>query len=168
MEFYGIDGENVTLAQAAKRNLLVDQKKWAEALWLCSQAVAYLHRHFYLHCDIKGDNIVFNEMNGQFFPIIIDFGKMRKISESKKYKLSSKQKYKYRTYHKHIAPEVVWGTHPPSPASDVYAFGLLISLICHFNTYDDLRKIAVKCIHGTPEKRPNMDAIISDLYIISL
>ena len=60
-------------------------------------------------------------------PVIIDFGKSTTLAKGKLYKLSLRDQEKYRKYHKHIAPEVVRGTHPQSPASDVYAFGLLVT-----------------------------------------
>lgn len=164
LEFYGIGDETVTLAEGAKVNLLKDQNNWAESLWHCTKAIAYLHDRLYIHCDIKGDNIVFNAVDGKNLPILIDFGKMKKVSDAKKYSLSINEQEKYRLRHKHIAPEIVRGTHPHSTASDVYAFGLVISLICHYNKYEDLRCIAVQCIHGTPRRRPVIEEIISQLF----
>lgn len=107
---------------------------------------------------------MFNAVNGKYFPLLIDFGKMKKVSDAKKYTLSLQEQEKYRIHHKHIAPEVVRGTHPHSKASDVYAFGLVISLVCHYTQYEDLRIIAVKCIHGTPCKRPGIGNITSELF----
>lgn len=166
MEFYGINGKTVTIADAAKENLLINQKQWAIALLHCSQAISHLHKNQYLHCDLKGDNIVFNDVDGIFFPVIVDFGKMKKIADVKRYKLTALEQEMYRQKHRHIAPEVVRGISAPSQASDIYAFGLIISLVCYHNKgFEKLRQIAVQCIHGTPHRRPSIEQIITNLEL---
>lgn len=163
MEYYGINGTSLTIAQALEVNLLSDQVEWAEVLLNCSRAIAYMHSKSKIHCDLKADNITLQDVDGKALPVIIDFGKMKNICDAKLKKLSLKDQELYRKHHKHVAPEIVRGTHPPSPAADVYAFGLVISLVCHYNKFEKLRLIAVKCIHGTPEKRPSMGTVIDIL-----
>ena len=154
MEFYGINGRSVTLSKAAKTKLFSTEKEWAKTLLMCSKAIQHLHEKDFIHCDLKGDNIVLSKVSEQYFPVIIDFGKMKKTSEAKIKKLSAKDQDKYSKHHRHIAPEIVRGTHPPTKASDIYAFGLIISLVCFYHKIESLRLIAVSCIHGTPERRP--------------
>jgi serine/threonine protein kinase len=160
MECYGINGKTVTLAEAAKTKLFSTEKEWAGTLKMCAESIHDLHEKDFIHCDLKGDNIVINEINGKYFPVVIDFGKMKKTSEAKLKTLSSKEKEKYAKSHRHIAPEVVEGTHPPTKASDVYAFGLIISLICFYRKIESLRLIAFLCINGNPERRPTVHQII--------
>lgn len=163
MEYYGINGTSVTIARALKGKMLIGQPEWTDVVLQCSKAIAYLHSKGKIHCDLKADNIVLQDSDGVTRPVIIDFGKVKDITTAKTKKLSLVDQEFYRKRHKHIAPEIVRGTHPPSTASDVYAFGLIISLICHYYKFENLRRIAVQCIHGTPEKRPSMDAIITTL-----
>ena len=98
---------------------------------------------------------------GSYMPIIIDFDK------AKKYKLTEKEKEKYSRKYKHIAPEVVWGSHPKSAASDIYSFSQVISLVCFYHKSLELLSIAKQCIDGTPEKRPSIVEIISQLLKIA-
>ena len=61
------------------------------------------------------------------------------------------------------------GTHPQCPASDVYGFGLLLSLLCKYNkTYEPLRKLAFSCINGTPEKRPTTQQLVAALQLVTI
>ena len=129
----------------------------------CAKAISQIHAKGYSHCDLKGDNIVINKVDKDFYPIVIDFGKMQKACEAKIKKLSTIEHKKYSKCHKHIALEVVGGTHPPTKASDIYAFGLIISLVCFYHRIETLRLIGVTCINGTPERRPTIDQIIDQL-----
>ena len=166
-EFYGIDGECVTLANAVKGRLPLNISNWATILGRTSEALSHIHSKGFIHGDIKSDNIVVRGESASYTPVIIDFGKMKKISEAKRYNLSPKEKEKYSSKYKHIAPEVIQGSHPKSEASDIYSLGQVISLVCFYNRSTDLQKIARQCVHGTPEKRPTMLEIISQLYSIS-
>ena len=167
MEFYGIDGHSITLADAAKENILGDLKLWADALMHCSEAINHLHQRNYIHCDLKPDNVVFNKVGEDYLPVIIDFGKMKKVNFAQKKKLSEREKETYYKYHKHIAPEVVEGKQPPSKASDIYAFGQLISLVCYYQRYKEISTIARMCIRGTPDKRPNIQELINAFKLVS-
>jgi hypothetical protein len=44
-----------------------------------------------------------------------------------------KEKEKYSSKYKHIAPEVIQGSHPKSEASDISSLGQVISLVCFYN-----------------------------------
>jgi len=126
----------------------------------CADALYFIHSKEYLHNDLKADNVIINEGNNSLHPIIIDFGKSTTLPKSKVYLLSPRDQERYRKFHKHIAPEVVRGTHPQSQASDVYALGLLLSLLCK---YEPLRKLAFSCINGTREKRPTTRHLVAEL-----
>jgi serine/threonine protein kinase len=165
MECYGIDGQSITLAEAAKTSMFTSERQWVDVILVCAKAISEIHAKGYIHCDLKGDNIVINKdkVGMGFCPIVIEFGKMQKACEAKIKKLSTIEQEKYSKYHKHIAPEVVRGTRPPTKASDIYAFGLVISLICFYHKIENLRLIAVNCINGTPERRHTINQIIDRL-----
>jgi serine/threonine-protein kinase len=152
-EFYGIGGQCVTIGHAAKK-LSLEAKEWAFILEKCAGALAHIHEKGLIHCDIKHNNIILKNSADVREPVIIDFGKMKKAESAKICKLNSKEQDRYLKYYKHIAPEIIWGRRAPSTASDIYSFGQIISLVVYYTKSTDLQKIAKKCIHGTPEKRP--------------
>jgi serine/threonine protein kinase len=164
LELYGLDGECLTLSKTAERKMFLTLSIWANILKDCCFVLSHIHSKNYIHCDIKGDNIMVR--NGAGDAVIIDCGKMKEISKAKIYKLSLKDQERYGKYHRHIAPEVVRGRAKQSAASDIYSLGQVISLICHYNRHEDLRKIAVQCIHGTPSKRPTIESLISQLTLL--
>lgn len=55
------------------------------------------------------------------------------------------------------------GTHPQSTASDIYVFGLLLSLLCKNKPYEPLCELAFACINGSPEKRPSTQELVAEL-----
>lgn len=59
-----------------------------------------------LHNDIKGDNVLLTAQISGLHPILIDFGKCRKVSNAKKYTLTSQEQRRYFKCHSHIAPEL--------------------------------------------------------------
>ena len=62
-------------------------------------------------------------------PVLIDFGKCRKVSNAKWYKLNANKQAKYFKKHWHIAPELVYGTHGQSFASDLFSFGTVMGWV---------------------------------------
>ena len=170
LDLYGLDGECLTLSKAAERKMFSTLSLWANILKDCCIALSHIHSKNYIHCDLKGDNIMirngFGDAANQYTAVIIDFGKMKEMSKAKIYKLSLKEQERYGKYHSQVAPEVVSGKQKQSAASDVYSFGQVISLICHYNRHEDLRKIAVQCIHRTPSRRPTTESIISQLTLL--
>ena len=79
-EFYGINGKCVTFCSTIKGALSLDI---ASILGKISEALKYIHDKGFVHGDIKTDNIVIRKKIGLYTPVIIDFGKMRKINETK-------------------------------------------------------------------------------------
>ena len=165
-EFHGLDGNCVTVGHAAK-NLSLDVMEWAFILEKCCGALDHIRQKGYINCDIKHNNIILHNSTGIRKPIIIDFGKMKKTENVRVYKLNSKEQDRYLKFYKHVAPEIIWGRSPPSPASDIYSFGQVISLVVYYTKSTGLQNIAKKCINGTPERRPKAIDIalqFSELY----
>jgi serine/threonine protein kinase len=75
---------------------------WANILKECCIALSHIHSKNYIHCDIKGDNIMVRNGCGdaanQYTAVIIDFGKMKEMSKAKIYKLSLKEQERYGKY----------------------------------------------------------------------
>lgn len=132
-EFYCIDGQCITLKKAVKGRLPLSIPNWAKILERTTEALSYIHSKVFIHGYIKSNNIAIKNESDSHVPVIIDFGKMKNISEAKKYNLNSKEKERYSNKYKHIAPEVIKGSHPKSPASDIYSLGMVIPLVCHYH-----------------------------------
>lgn len=155
-QFHGVNEKCVTFSEGVITNVVVTVQEWTSILFKCVDALSFLHSKHILHNDIKGDNVIISKINDHFSPIIIDFGKAVDMAKAKVYQLPAKDQEKYRKEHKQIAPELVRGTHKQSTASDVYSFGLLISLVCKYYLCEPLRKLAFQCIHCNPSKRPQI------------
>ena len=167
--FNGIGGKCLTLAKAAERKVFTNLLVWVKILKQCCNALAHIHNQKYIHCDIKGDNIVIRSGHSDHeikYSSVIDFGKMKEMDKAKIYKLSLRDQEKYRKHHCHIAPKIADGKQIPSAASDIYSFGQVISLVCHYNPSDDLSKIVRQCINGTPSKKPTIEDLFTQLNLL--
>ena len=162
--FHGIEGHCVTFNCLVQKNTHESQREWYRIMYECADALLFIHSKEHLHNDLKGDNVIIGDADHSLHPVIIDFGKSTTIAKGKLYRLSLRDQEKYRKHHKHIAPDVVRGTHPQSPASDVYGYGLLLSLLCKYKTNEVLRKLAFSCINGSPEKRPTTQQLVAELH----
>lgn len=161
MQFYGVEGSCITLSNALKTQLLKSATTWLPVTYSIADGLQYIHEKGYLHNDLKGDNIVITKRDEQYNPVIIDFGK----DEAKLYSLSNSKQVEYKKYHKHIAPEVVAGTHHQSFASDIYAFGRIIASIHKYfeNSLNVLQEIYLTCLECDPQKRPNIATLLDSL-----
>lgn len=69
----------------------------------------------------------------------------------------------YQEKHKQIAPKIVRGTHPPSFASDVYSFGLILkSVAVRVSSDENLMDFVRKSLNKKPEQRPSFREICAD------
>lgn len=80
---------------------------------LC-HALAAVHRHDLVHGDIKTENVM-REVSGRI--VLMDFGAARELDSAQSSVVSGTLSY--------LAPEVLRGA-APSPASDIYALGVLL------------------------------------------
>ena len=79
-------------------------------------AMACIHSQKIVHCDIKGENVLVAD---DCTPRICDFEMSKDLDAA----LSSTMAGGTRGF---MAPEVVSGQSKPSPASDMFAFGVLV------------------------------------------
>lgn len=80
---------------------------------LC-HALAAVHRHGLVHGDVKAENVM-REVSGRI--VLMDFGAAREFELANSTVVSGTLRY--------LAPEVLRGA-APSPASDIYALGVLL------------------------------------------
>ena len=83
-------------------------------------ALAAVHEARVCHLDLKSDNIILAGVGGSYRATIVDFGLARELdphAEGSLHAVAGTPAY--------MAPEQVFGA-APNPASDVYAFGILL------------------------------------------
>jgi eukaryotic-like serine/threonine-protein kinase len=97
----------------AQHGLFPAEETRSVGLDLC-HALAAVHRHGLLHGDIKLENVM-REVSGRI--VLMDFGAARELDAAQTPVISGSLHY--------LAPEVMRGA-APSPASDIYALGVVL------------------------------------------
>ena len=131
--------------------------KWALQI---SEAVAYLHDHQWLHCDIKPSNILLKRKStGKLVTKLTDLGLSKSLADSSDHQLTSKFDYAALAW---IAPELYTSPLRSSTASDVWALGCLIYFIFSWGKHPfDSRegKSLADRVTNITNKRVNLDAL---------
>ena len=158
-QFHGIDGRCVTFNKAVE---LAIEVKWIKIFEEAADALDFVHKKGFLHNDLKGDNILLFKENEAIYPVIIDFGKCRPLTNPKRYYLMDKERRKYKKPHRHIAPELVEGTHSQSCESNIYSYGYLLRQITRSlkTKITVLEDILIACMRKNPLERPTLPEII--------
>ena len=127
-----------------KVNSSLTSKDWLIICHDITDALAHIHSKGFLHCGLKSNNILVTDKHGQ----IIDF---RKACDS-----SFPPAKKYTFHYRHIAPEVLNGTHC-SKASDVYSLGQILHEVATKQEIPMLLVNAQKCLDhkGANNNRTN-------------
>ena len=80
-------------------------------------ALEHIHSCGYIHNDLKSNNVVSEQREGQPSPVIIDFGKSVRAEKAKVPMAKAKH---IRSHFSYIAPELRNGTATPSVSSDLF------------------------------------------------
>lgn len=103
----------------------------------------------------------------EFKAIIIDFGKACSIAcrrcETKH--LPEAVQKEYHDRHSHIAPEIINGLYPQSPASDVFSLGKMISLIGQFCKCEKITKLGSSCLDDLA-RRCSLGFVVEECEIL--
>ena len=160
MQFCSVEGKAYTLHRALQSRTLLKNQEWFDVILQLLEAFKLLHSSCLIHQDIKGDNILITYNNTMFVAVIIDFGKcIRKLDACKKV-MSKEEQEAYKQKYKHIAPEVVAGTHLPSSASDIYSLGRLLEQIATKIGCKSLLSLSEPCLVNNPQARASLDYLL--------
>ena len=118
-QFHGGIDKAYTLGNAVKGELLQTDCDWLDVLNHITKALGFIHSKGWIHNDLKDNNIVLHLIDGQWKPLIVDFGKSTRIKiaiiDCRHRKKTEKVYW--------IAPEVIEGRCPPSISSDLFSLG---------------------------------------------
>ena len=184
IQFYGIDGETVTLHKELTASTYI--QTFEEWLMLCGQlaeALRYLHYEANcLHNDIKSDNVLLTkatqsnyvtpELHSNHSIVLIDFNKATRKMNGRRYTLSPDEKTLHYAHSPHLAPEVIEGTSKQTCASDIFAAGRIFKKVAKRLIYDDteihrlcfhhFESISTRCISENVQMRPCAKLLTSD------
>ena len=74
--------------------------------------------------------------------------------------MSKEEQEAYKQKYKHIAPEVVAGTHLPSSASDIYSLGRLLEQIATKIGCKSLLSLSEHCLVNNPRATASLDYLL--------
>ena len=86
------------------------------------EVLARVHKKGFCHNDLKSNNVVLDNKDGVYNPVVIDFGKSipRSWCQGAKNTLSEKKEAICKG-HPHIAPKNVGGVKGESIANDIFS-----------------------------------------------
>ena len=156
------DGRVITIGDAAD-TLELPSTMWSQILLKLTQALLFIHTKGYVHCDLKGNNILLFRRELIWQPVIIDYGKSVKACEAKaKPSTFAPDSRKNCCY---TAPEVLSGQHPPSPSSDIFSLGVIFEKINAKLPFAVVSKDTIaECCQENPLKRiKNAELLLNKL-----
>ena len=165
--FYGINIQTCTLYNTKLYCPTIPFTKYSagKIMFELCQALQHLHMKQLIHRNIKSDNILLTTLHTGFHPMLIDFGKSIEVSEatSKRKCLSAHEQDDYRKKYRHIAPEIILG-QPPSFASDVFSFGVVMSDIsANIPSENCFLEGQTKCLKDDPKLRCSILYLLNQL-----
>ena len=162
-KFHGRKDKCVTLSNLIKKKKL-DKPTWLGILKDIIKALDHIHSGGILHNDLKGNNVVMEQREQEWNPVIIDFGKARFISDPKPV-MSLHQQEEYRKRYPHIAPEIVNGSGRQSYVSDIYLLNKIVLAVLDLlptATSKSLR-VAKTALCEKPDKRTSLNDMLAAL-----
>ena len=168
LQFCNVEGKAYTLHQTLQsQTYLLESEQWFGIILQLLQALKLLHSNSLIHRDIKGDNILITYKNTKFVPVITDFGKCIRKQEACIKVLSKEEQVEYRQKYKHIAPEIVAGTHLPSYTSDIYSLGLLLRQIAYKIGCKSLLSLSESSQVNNPQFRASLEYLTKNIKSVS-
>ena len=122
------------------------------------RAVEYIYGKGYLHNDLKANNVVLEQRNDSFRPIIIDFGKSKPIEKS----LAVRKRRYTGAYC--IAPEVRNGLQATT-ASDVYSLRKMLDRTVYGSSFKSLfSNIILQTTKSRYSDRPAVCEVVIQIW----
>jgi len=154
LQFHGTEEESLTLQKATRRKLL-NKSQVLEVFTDVCRVLQYVHIKGFLHNDIKSNNVVLQTVGERYQPILIDFGRSKRIELGERRIRSSECC--------HLAPEVVEGGKETT-ASDIFSIGKMLKSAVSCRSFRvSLSSLVQKMILCLPNERPSIQEVIVSL-----
>lgn len=164
-QFYGDSGSCTTLSKEIRR-MRLEKISWHEILNRIITALNHMDAAGVIHNNIKSNNVVLEKRGEEQNPVIIDFGKVRLVTNPKPVmELSVSAQEEYQRSYPHIAQEIVCGKGLQSVVSGVFSFGKITIRILNLLPTATAVSInmAKKLTSGDPAKRPPLNDFVAAL-----
>ena len=121
-QFHGNqDGTSFTKSTVLSRKRIPHEMTWTRIIGKTAGALAHIHKKGFLHNDLKSNNVILDNRDGVYNPVVIDFGKSVPVSSVRGPKsLSADLQRQYAKEFPHILPEIVGGVKRQHTACDVF------------------------------------------------
>lgn len=149
------EGEVKTI-YSAKMNNELNENAWTKVCRNLTEAVHYLHANGLLHNDIKSNNVLLKkDLLSNYYPKLIDMGKVTTRIDPYVYRLTSKQSQRYNLKYTYLAPELrnIYGSKTSS-LTDIYSLGIVFEFVSG-DRKDSLGYVSKLMTSETPSNRPN-------------
>ena len=155
---------SLTISSALSKSIMSDKVCWVEIIKKIASALKHVHEAGFLHNDIKCNNVVLDENEGVYNPVLIDFGKSLPLTGLKGPKLMSKERQEaYAKKYPHIAPEIVTGRKGQSIQSDIFSFAKMTETIFDRAKLGTLPEVLNRGLNIDPGCRPQLQHILEAL-----
>ena len=164
-KFHGHQATSLTLLSAMRKKKM-EKPSWLGILKKLIIALDHIHNGGILHNDLKTNNVVLEELEKEWNPVIIDFGKARFALDPKPaMSLAASEQEEYRKRYPHIASELVCGTGRQSFASDIFSLGRIVFAVLDLlpTATSKSIKVARATMRDDPEQRPSLKELLASL-----
>ena len=162
---YTVEGKSLALHVAIESCAMVLEKQnGIKFLYQAATAFSYIYDNGYLHNDVKGSNIVLDDMQSEDVQAyLIDFGKACHQTKGKQYFLSAGKHMEYKVKHPHIALDLRIGLIMQCVQTNVFGIGRVIGKMCKTQIPAELNEIASHCLAPASKDRPGMSEVTQAL-----
>ncbi|XP_072169349.1 uncharacterized protein [Diadema setosum] len=168
MEFCGDEskGKSYSIADCVEGyGPHLSRDDWMGVMQDVADGLIVMHRRGFLCNDLKEDNVLVVESEGEWGVKIVDFGWSSSINKPLRLRFTASQKqgYKDEQIYSQIAPECALDGKPCSVSSDVYALGRLTAFVGQRMGLKDLEDFGMYIYKCPREKRPSLKDYIAEV-----
>ena len=144
------------------RSSLVCDVDWIRLCIGIVRCVQYVHKKHVVVNDIKSNNILVKKKDGQFIPLLIDFGIAGTNTCAHPCLVAPEDAEKFLLEYRNVAPEMVY-QRQTTAASDIYSVGSVLQDICKGSPNLHLERVITLCRSADPDNRFTADELLAVL-----
>ena len=144
------------------RSSLLCDVDWIRLCVGIVRCVQYVHKKHVVVNDIKSNNILVKKKDGQFIPLLIDFGIAGTNTCAHPCLVAPEDAEKFLLEYRNVAPEMVYHRQTTA-ASDIYSVGSVLQDICKGSPNLHLERVITLCRSADPDNRFTADELLAVL-----